>query len=221
MRARSQIVVLAGICLFAASGLATALLLRARAGRAVDRVEAHVGTETLVYSPAYARFGPGRSGGVLDRIEMAFTFPDGRAAGQTASALPSDEDAAPEANGVVFLSLRPADEGADPSDRTASLYARFLQSDIWREEGGLVMRRFEAGSPYSHEELHFVPPEGRVFAARCMRPTQPPSDLPSTCLAALRIAGLEVDIRFPPRLLPRWEALTDGVRRLVESFLVR
>ena len=126
-----------------------------------------------------------------------------------------------DAKQLVFLTLRPEDELADPSDRTAALYARFLQSDVWQEEGGLVMRRFERGSPYEREELHLVPPAGRVFAARCIRPTQPPSDLPSTCLATLRSGGLDVDIRFSPTLLPRWDALSDGVRRLLVSFAVK
>ena len=182
---------------------------------------AQIGTVAVVYPPAYARFGPGRSGGLLDRIEMAFTFSDLRAAGDAASALPADDSVGPATRQLVFVTLRREDELADPADRTEKIYARFLQSDVWQEEAGLVMRRFEAGSPYEREELHFVPPEGRVFAARCVRPTQPPSDLPSTCLSALRLDGLDIDIRFSPTLLPRWEALTDGVKRLITSFVVK
>ena len=115
-----------------------------------------------------------------------------------------------DARQLIFLTLRPEDETADPADRTEKLYARFLQSDVWQEDGGLVMRRFETGSPYGREELHFVPPEGRIFAARCMRPMQPPSELPSTCLSALRLDGLDIDIRFSPTLL---SALGSVVRR--------
>ena len=213
---------IAGIVLVvAATGATTTLLLRSRLAAPADRVAAQIGTVAVVYPPAYARFGPGRSGGLLDRIEMAFTFPDLRAAGDAASALPADDSVGPATRQLVFVTLRREDELADPADRTEKIYARFLQSDVWQEEAGLVMRRFEAGSPYEREELHFVPPEGRVFAARCVRPTQPPSDLPSTCLSALRLDGLDIDIRFSPTLLPRWEALTDGVKRLITSFVVK
>lgn len=210
-----------GVLLVAAAGGTTALLLRSRAASHTDRVEARVGATTIVYPPAYARFGPGRAGGALDRIEMAMTFPDLRAAGAAAAALPSDEDAQPNARQLVFLTVRPENEAADPTERMEALYARFLQSDVWQEDDGLVMRRFEIGSPYEREELHFVPPEGRVFAARCMRPMQPPSDLPSTCLAAMRVGGLDLDIRFSPTLLSQWEGLSDGVRKLIASFEVK
>ena len=221
MPPRTRLLVICGALLVLAAGATTTLLLRFRKVGRAERIDAHVGSTTIVYPPAYARFGPGRSGGVLDRVEMAFTFPDLRAAGDASAALPSDDTAEPSARQLVFLTVRPEDETADPADRTETLYARFLQSDVWQEDSGLVMRRFETGSPYDREELHFVPPEGRIFAARCMRPMQPPSDLPSTCLTALRLDGLDVDIRFSPTLLSQWEALSDGTRRLVGSFIVK
>lgn len=216
-----RLAVIACMGLAVVAAIATpVLLLRPRSG-GTNQTAAEIGPVTIVYQPAYARFGPGRGGGRLDRLELAFTFPDLRAAGEAGAALPSDESVEPGAHQLVFLTLRKEDEAADPAERTGQIYSRFLESDVWQEEAGLVMRRFETGSPYQREELHFVPPEGRVFAARCMRPTQPPSDLPSTCLAALRLDGLDVDIRFSPTLLPQWEALTDGVRRLVTSFVVK
>lgn len=218
-RPRTLLVVCGGALLIC--GIATATLLLRSRPSSIDRVEAHVGAATLFYPPAYARFGPGRAGGILDRIEMALAFPDLRPAGDAAAALPADDGIDPGARQIVFLTLRKEDEAADPADRMEKIYARFLQSDVWQEDSGLLMRRFETSSPYGREELHFVPPEGRIFAARCMRPTQPPSELPSTCLSALRLDGLDIDIRFSPTLLPRWEALSDGVRRLVASFIVK
>ena len=217
-RGRLTILATIGVVLIVCSGLATATLLRARAPSG-GLTQARLSQKLLEYPEDYARFGPGRTGGMLDRIELAFTFPDLRGAGAVAAALPSDDTIAPEASQTVFLTLRPEDETADPAERTETLYGRFLQSDVWQEENGLIMRRFEAGSPYEREELHFVPPEGRVFAARCMRPTQPPSDLPSTCLSALRFDGLDIDVRFSPTLLPRWDALSSDVRRLVQTFV--
>ncbi len=46
-----------------------------------------------------------------------------------------------------------------------------------------------------------APPEGRVFAARCTRPMQPPDGLPNTCLSEMRFNGLDVRLRFSPNLL--------------------
>lgn len=189
--------------------------------RRADQAIVHLGTVTLAYPPAYARFAPGRSGGIFDRVEMAFTVPDLKPAGTSTAPLKADNSIEPGERQSVFMTLRPEDEASDPADRMETLYARFLQSDVWQGENGLLMRRFEAGSPYEREELHFVPPDGRSFAARCVRPTQPPSDLPSTCLATMRLDGLDIDIRFSPTLLSRWNVLSDGVRRLVDSFVQR
>ncbi len=197
------------------------VVFRTRASSPSSQAIVHLGSATLIYPAAYARFAQGRGGGIFDRVEMAFTVPDLKPAGASASALKGDDAIEPGERQLVFMTLRPEDETADPADRTETLYARFLQSDVWQGENGLLMRRFENGSPYEREELHFLPPDGRNFAARCVRPTQPPSDLPSTCLAAIRRDGLDIDIRFSPTLLPHWNVLTDGVRRLVDSFIQR
>ena len=216
---RAAIVITALVILGVAAGLT--LVLRNRSSSQASQAVVHLGNTTLVYPAAYARFAQGRAGGIFDRVEMAFTVPDLRPAGASISALKADDAIEPGERQLVFLTLRPQDETADPAERTETLYARFLQSDVWQGESGLLMRRFEASSPYEREELHFVPPDGRSFAARCVRPTQPPSDLPSTCLATVRRDGLDIDIRFSPTLLAHWNVLTDGVRRLVDSFIQR
>ena len=46
---------------------------------------------------------------------------------------------------------------------------RFLEPDGWSHPGGLIARAFQAGSPFEGQELYFVAPEGRVFAARCAK----------------------------------------------------
>ena len=199
-------------------GLVTWRVIAARRVGAHDLTSVQLGTIGIVYPTAYARFPAGRGGGRLDRVDLAITVPDFHAAGATTASLPADDDVAARVSSLVFLTIRPEDEAIDPQDRTEKIHARFLEPGVWQEESGLVMRRFEKGSPYDHEELHFVPPDGRVFAARCVRPTQPPSDLPSTCLSTFRIDGLDIDVRFPPALLPQWEPLIDGTRNLVQSF---
>ena len=120
---------------------------------------------------------------------------------------------------LIFLTIRPKDPTIDPADRPAKLYARFLETTGWSHPGGLVMRRFENGSPFEREELYMTPPEGRVFAARCARPIQPPDGLPNTCISEIRIEGLDVQMRFSPDMLVNWETLVLGSRQLVSSFL--
>ena len=221
MRRRRSSIAVAILLVFVVGAVGLFMASHDGTSRRSDQVIVHLGTVTLAYPPGYARFAPGRSGGIFDRVEMAFTVPDLRAAGTSTAPLKADDSIEPGERQSVFMTLRPEDEANDPADRMATLYARFLQSDVWQGENGLLMRRFETGSPYEREELHFVPPDGRSFAARCVRPTQPPSDLPSTCLAAVRLDGLDIDIRFSPTLLSRWNVLNDGVRQLVESFVQR
>ena len=81
----------AGCTLLLVAGIAvgTALLLRTRGVAATAPVQAQIGPAAVAYPAAYARFGPGRSGGRLDRVEMAFAFPDLRAAGDSAATTPS------------------------------------------------------------------------------------------------------------------------------------
>lgn len=115
--------------------------------------------------------------------------------------------------------IREQDGSLDPAERLPRLYARFLVAEAGSHPGGLIVRRFEAGSPYQHEELFLAPPEGRLFTARCLRPRQPHDGLPNTCIAQIRMAGLDVRLRFSPTQLENWETLMSGVRGLIQSQL--
>lgn len=172
-------------------------------------VETSVGDVRLRIASAYVRPGETASSSGVDRIDLAASAPDFR---------PVDfQKAQVDPNGIVFLRLQPQEGTLDPGERVVKLYVRFLEQEQWSHPGGLIMRRFEQGSPYEREELYIAPPEGRLFAARCMRPAQPPDGLPNTCIAELRLRGLDVQLRFSPDLLPEWEQLMSGARGLVES----
>ena len=173
-------------------------------------VEAQIGTANLLYPHAYARFGAGRTGGMLDQLELAAHFPDFVPVPANAPATATDS--------TLFLSLAPADTMVSPDERMSKLYARFLEPDVWSDEGGLLMRRFRAASPYDREELYFAPPDGRAFSARCPRPAQPPDGLPDSCLATFRHGSLDVSLRFARALIPQWERLADGTRALAARF---
>ena len=173
-------------------------------------LEAVVGTMRLRVDPAYLP-ATGRSSAEL---ELLTAFPDLRPAGASVKA------AVPmAAETQVVFRISPQDATVDPAERPTKLYARFLSQQSWSHPGGLLMRRFEAGSPYEKEDLYLAPPEGRLFSARCMAPPQTPDGLPNTCVSDFRVAGLDVQMRFSPELLSSWELLTERGRALITSMV--
>lgn len=187
------------------------LMAPSRAPRPEGIVNAKVGEVSLRFDSAYLPRAGGRSAAGLDLVAL---FPDFRP-------LPSQEpESAPaQPENIVVLRLEPEDATVDPADRTAKLYAGFLVDESWSHPGGLVMRRFEKGTPYENEDLYLAPPEGHRFAARCQAPSRKLDDLPSTCLWAFRMNGLDVQMRFSPDLLSSWEVLVERGRGLVASVL--
>ncbi|MDF2118133.1 hypothetical protein PY365_21395 [Roseiarcaceae bacterium H3SJ34-1] len=189
------------------------------AGATGRMVEVTVGPSRLRLDSSYLRHQEDRDGerldgGRLGELVIAASFDSFRPAPPIGPLRPGMMQADPD---LIVMTLRPADPALDPADRTAKLYARFLESDTWSNPGGLVMRRFTKGSPYASEELYIAPPEGRQFAARCMRPVQPHDGLPDTCVAETRVENLDVNIRFSPDLLVNWDRVLRGVQGLVLS----
>jgi hypothetical protein len=148
-----------------------------------------------------------------ERIDLAAFYPNFTPAGQTRD-IAEDTDLGERYQRLVFITLTPADESLDPADRTARLYARFLETDGWTQPGGLIARAFQAGSPFEGDELYYVAPEGRDFAARCSRPSQT-RPTPNTCIADYRDHDLDVEVRFPAALLSEWRSLIDGAKGLI------
>jgi hypothetical protein len=113
---------------------------------------------------------------------------------------------------TVLITITPKDDSLEPADRPAKLYARFLEGETEAGPGGLVLRRFETGSPYDLELLYVGPPDGRGFFARCPKGQDTSAVAPDMCLSLFRDRSLDVELRFAPQLLPQWEALFDGAR---------
>ena len=88
---------------------------------------------------------------------------------------------------------------------------------VWIGPEGLILRRFEQGSPYDLEELYIAPPDGRTFFARCLKPSEADAAARDFCLFLFREDDLDVELRFAPALLEHWEALTEGAH----AFLAR
>ncbi len=192
-------------------------LLRGESPAAV--VEARIGDAQFAFAPAYARDEATAEGGALDRLAFIAVFPDftPRPRGDKP---PPPERLNARAQAHLFITLSPADEGMEPADRPARLYARFLEGETFLGPGGLVMRRFEQGSPYDLEQLYIAPPSGRDFFARCPKAANEGGAAADLCLWLFRVDGLDVELRFAPTLLEHWDALSEGARDFLASIRV-
>lgn len=171
-----------------------------------DNVELRIGSVGLRVPPPYLRKREDIAGGQTSELQLAL---DARTFGPPPRLEPLAPDEPEAMADVVHITLTPPDPAVEPADRMARLYGRFLESDTGASLAGLERRRFEPGSPYEGEDLYFNPPEGRLFAARCLRTKdgQPPGQ----CIADMRISGLDVRLRFARRHLEHWDHLTTGV----------
>jgi hypothetical protein len=179
------------------------------------RVEADIADRHFSYKRAYARDPATATGGLADRLAFAASFP-GFAPLPPANASLSSRALAERRQRTVLVTVSIADDDMDPIDRPARLYSRFLEGDAAPGPGGLVVRRFEPGSPYQLEEL-FLAPDGRSFFARCPK-QEPSSDAAlDLCLSVFRTKSLDVELRFAQSLLEHWETLIEEARRFIAA----
>ena len=106
---------------------------------------------------------------------------------------------------------------APPADHLQQVHARFLSPETVQAKGGLVMRRFRAGTPYEDRELYIGAGAlggsgGRLFIALCpmanVRDVEP-------CIVRLREDGVEAEMRFPARALPEWRRMGTETLQLI------
>jgi hypothetical protein len=207
------LIVLAVVAALAAAGGA-AMFFRARPEATPQVRSVSVGPANFTLLTSYLR-PASRGGGRLDQLDLAAFFPDFAPAGAV-SDIKGDTDLAERFEKLVFVSIKPADSNLDPAERPAKLYARFLEADEWSHPGGLVARAFQDGSPFEGQELYFVAPEGRDFAARCGKPDSS-RKTPNACIYDFRLDGLDVELRFSAAILSEWEKLNAGARGLIEA----
>jgi hypothetical protein len=198
------VVIAAGAATFARSNRAAPPALRT----------AIIGDASFILRAGYLR-PSSREGGALDQLDLVATYPSFAPAGDAAD-VTGVTDLSERYQTLVFITVRPSDGGLDPADRPARLYARFLEPETWSQPGGLIARAFQAGSPFEGDELYFVAPEGRQFAARCAQPSQT-RKIPNTCVADIRDGGLDIELRFSAALLSEWENIVAGAKGLVEQ----
>lgn len=120
-------------------------------------------------------------------------------------------DAGAHTGEPVFITALPADASLAPAERPSVLYARFVAAEARSAPGGLIRRRFRDGTPFEGEDLVVAAPDGRAFWARCA--TSGSRNDGASCLTEMRFGDTDVQVRFSPALLPRWELLASGVQR--------
>ncbi len=182
-------------------------------GEAPQSVEAMIGETRFSYPPAFARDEATAAGGYATRLAFVASFPD-------FAPLVADPGASPERSPSakrdrVLITVTAKDDGMDPKERPKRLYARFLESEAEVGREGLVMRRFEQGSPYDLEQLHVAPPDGREFFARCPKSQTVETRAEDFCMFLFRDGAVDVELRFAPALLDQWETLNEGARAFV------
>lgn len=139
------------------------------------------------------------AGGRLDRLDMAVNIAD-------FSALPPPSTTKPFAIPPDRLTvlLGSAQGQTGPAEQFQLLYARFLSKETWSNPGGLVMRRFRAGTPYEDREIYLGAGGSRLFIAICPREQQAGIE---PCVTQIRVDGLDAELRFDARHLPDWRRI--------------
>ena len=174
-------------------------------------IEAEVAGAHFAYAPALARDDATAAGGAQERLAFVVHFPDFGPAPR----LEKPQDAAKARAERVLVTVATKDDSPNPADRPSQLYARFLESEASVGPEGLVMRRFEQGSPYDLEQLYIAPPDGRDFFARCPKAVEENGAGEEFCLFVFRDGSIDVELRFAPALLEQWPALAEGARGFV------
>jgi hypothetical protein len=182
--------------------------------RKLDLIPVTIEELKLNIPRGYFRGGPPPTENRSERIDLIMLYPDM----EITAIAPTKVEDAPQPQLLIFASIQRNDGVIDPSNRVQDIYGRFLESATFDSPGGLLMKRFNADSPYNDEELFIAPPDGRVFAARCRKPEKTDKAIGETCLWRFRQSGADIQIRFSPALLPRWEDMALGLAKRLKEW---
>lgn len=191
------------LLLIAAGGIAGGLWWLNRPAPPPQMLEMRIGNERLVV-PAHYK-GPRTSdmGREVGMTRLRVTWP---------GLQPQTDGAMAQ----VHITVGPGSAATDPRAQFATL-ARFLTPGAWSNPGGLVARSFKKGSPFEADELFMSLPDGAEFFARCTADIGRVG-LDEGCRAVLKHGSFDIALRFPRDALSEWEALSRGVRDLVDGF---
>jgi hypothetical protein len=149
-----------------------------------------------------------RHTGPQERIDLAFSYPslEPPAAQKHITADMVEEAIQPVDR--IFLSIAAHHDALSPEMRLRTIYPRYLADTATQLEGGLTMRAFREGTPYSGEDLFSAADPS--LNARCMRDAA----TPGMCLSERRVGSADLTFRFPRSWLTQWRDVADAMERV-------
>jgi hypothetical protein len=168
---------------------------------------------TFNIPPNAIRLKGQRKPGTQERLDLVFMWP---------SLQPPEERPVPLASSKsidrIFLTIAASDTALPPLERFRTIYPRYLDENAGTTEDGLTLRPFREGTPYQGEELLHDAGDPARFLVRCTRDTTAAAI--GMCLYERRIGGADLTFRFPREWLADWQAVRNGIDRLVENFRI-
>ncbi|MCP4314817.1 MAG: hypothetical protein GY789_01935 [Hyphomicrobiales bacterium] len=217
----------AAICIAAMGALTLALSIVGRmigermvmSGHSIDPspVAISLNGNTIVLPANTIRFDNQRVGGVHERIDAYFTWPDLEGYTHANRRHFNDIDNSQQ---LVFLALSARTMPMDMSARLEPVYSRLTDGGTRSKESGLLAYAFEDDTRYAGEILYVGARNNDLaFAARCLKENGMPSGSHS-CMRDINVGpDLTVTYRFSRKLLPEWRRLDAAIKAYVmDSF---
>jgi len=181
--------------------------------RGPERIPVSVGGTLFNVPSAAIRRKIQRHSGPQERVDLAFTFPslEPPEAPKHVSADTAEEQ--PQPIDRIFVSIAAHRDTLAPDMRLRTIYPRYLEQAS--TTGGLTMRAFREGSPYSGEDLFTS--GNPALSARCSRDAA----TPGMCLTERRIEGADLTFRFPRSWLSQWRDVANAMERLTAQMYGR
>jgi hypothetical protein len=170
-----------------------------------------VGGVTFNVPPAAIRVKVQRRAGNQPRIDLVFLWPSLKPPDPAVKATPT---VAPNLGERLFVIVAASDGALPPAERLKVIYPRYTGTTPVVRPDGLTAQSFRAGTPYQGEELIYDASKPERFLLRC---THKIGVTPGMCLHERRIATADVTVRFPRDWLSDWQAVADGIDRLMAT----
>jgi hypothetical protein len=162
--------------------------------------------------PAAIRFKVQRRPGTQARIDLTFVWPSLTPPDLSIKPLPTDT---PDITDRLFVTISASDTTLSPAERLKTIYPRYADAAPIVRPDGLSLQGFRESTPYQGEDLILQPSAPERFLLRCTRQI---ASTPAMCLHERRIGGADVMVRFPRAWLDDWQAVADGIDRLIAGF---
>jgi hypothetical protein len=172
------------------------------------RLPVSIGATLFNVPTAAVRMKIQRHTGPQERVDLSFTYPSLEPPEAPKHISADTVEEKPQPIDRIFLSISAHHDTLAPDTRVRTIYPRYLEQDSTPVDGGLSMRAFRDGSPYSNEDLFLANAPG--LSARCTRD----GTTPGMCLSERRVDGADLTFRFPRSWLGQWRDVAGAMERL-------